>query len=67
MDYSKDNLSDLLNELKPFLLDLDRVLPGKVDADLISFVESALAHPWQLQLLHNSLAQAKSATSGRRP
>jgi Tfp pilus assembly protein PilO len=53
----KANLEDLITTLQA----LDRLLPNKVDEELISFLQSVTQHDWLLGLLLKALELSKAA------
>lgn len=56
-DQLKANLEDLITILQA----LDRLLPNKVDEELISFLQSVTQHDWLLGLLLKALELSKAA------
>lgn len=55
-----DQLKEFLNDMVTFLGALDKVLPpGKVDDDLVAWLQSVKDQPWTCDLLHRALAAKK--------
>jgi hypothetical protein len=56
-----DQLKASLEDLITILQALDRLLPNKVDEELISFLQSVTQHDWLLGLLLKALELSKGA------
>ncbi len=60
---SKDEFKDLVVECGEFLGFVNKVIPGRVDDELISFLGGMAAHPFNLDLLYNSIENAKKTVT----
>jgi len=58
---SPDQLKANLEDLIIILQSLDRLLPNRVDEELISFLQSVTQHDWLLGLLLKALELSKAA------
>lgn len=56
-------LKKFLEEMSVFLKALDKALPGRVDLDMIQFLESTMDNDWGLSMLLNTLAGVKVDTA----
>lgn len=56
---NEQQLRDAIKEAVALLLGIDQAIPGKVDGELVKFLEDAQASDWTLTLLHTSLARIK--------
>jgi hypothetical protein len=51
------DLKEFVEDLIVFLQALDKLLPNKVDADLISFLQGVEAHPWLSEIMLRVLSR----------
>lgn len=63
---TKDDLQAMIQDVTTFLTDLDKVIPNKVDEELISFLQGINNHPWLVDLLLGSISAAKSLEARRK-
>jgi hypothetical protein len=63
MAVTKDDLQGMITDVTTFLKDLDKVIPNKVDEELISFLDGINNHPWLADLLLGSISAAKAIES----
>lgn len=54
---TKNELQEIITDVVSFLKDIERVIPGKIDQELLSFLESILTHSWLVDLLLNTLTK----------
>lgn len=61
-----EELKEMTGELVLLLQELEKLIPGKIDPELISFLISLDQHPWQYELLLNALAASRAAKGVKR-
>lgn len=57
----QDDIKLAIQDVVTFLNDLDRVLPGKVEVELLEFLNTVQDNEWTLDLLVNAIGQTKHA------
>lgn len=63
---NKEDLQGMIQDVTQFLKDLERVMPGKVDGELLSFLDTINCHPWLVDLLLSGISTTKVIESRRR-
>ncbi len=58
-----EDLKEKIQELVLLLQELDRLVPNKIEEELISFLQSLDQHPWLYELLLNALVASRSRTA----
>lgn len=57
---------ECVKDVYAFLNDLNAALPGRVETELLSFLDSVQNHDWVVDLLLNQLANAKKKQDVKR-
>jgi hypothetical protein len=57
---SKDDLVAMVADVTAFLRDVEKVLPNRVDEELLKFLDGINSHPWLVDLLLGSITASKA-------
>lgn len=63
---NEQQLREALKETIALLAGIDQAIPGKIDAELVKFLQDAEVSEFTLTLLHRSLSQVQAARQTRR-
>ncbi len=63
---NEQQLREALKETIALLVGIDQAIPGKIDAELVKFLQDAEVSEFTLSLLHRALTQVQAARQTRR-
>lgn len=61
-----EDLKEKVSELVVLLQELDKLVPNKIEEELITFLQSLDSHPWMWDFLVNALTASRLAKGAKK-